>query len=255
MQVQDKQSQDEIIAALQRQVNELTADKLLLEEQLEQKEQFTAMIAHELAGPLTSIISYAQMLARPNQREEMIQRGSIIIVGQARRLDRLVHDLLDVSRLSSGQFTLLRKSCDIAALSKEIVEQLRPVAPYHQFIVDTPDTPVIGNWDSMRLQQALGNLLDNAIKYSDPDTPITVRLKILPHAVQVSVHNLGASIPEGDAGLLFRPFVRLEGATDRQGSGLGLYITRCIIEAHGGVIDLPTAEDEGITFSFELPLS
>lgn len=254
MQVQDRQSQDERIEALQRQVAELTAANLLLKEELERKEQSTAMIAHELAGPLTPIISYAQMVARPNQRAELIQRGTNIIISQARRLDRLVHDLLDVSRLSSGRFSLLRKPCDIAALTKEIVEQLRPLAPYHQFQLDIPDTPVIGNWDSGRLQQAIGNLLDNAIKYSDPHTLITVRISTNKDVAHFSVHNLGASIPADDVAQLFRPFVRLKGASGREGSGLGLYITRCIIEAHAGVLEPPTAEDQGTTFSFDLPL-
>src|SRR5713101_3793962 len=104
MQVQHEKSQDEVIQDLQRQVDELTAANLLLQEQLARKEQFTAMIAHELRGPLSPIINYAQMVARPTQRPETIQRGMKVIIGQARRLVRLVNDLLDASRLTSGQF-------------------------------------------------------------------------------------------------------------------------------------------------------
>ncbi len=156
MQVQHEQSQEEIIQALHRQVEELTAANLVLQEQLARKEQFTAMIAHELRGPLTPIISYAEMVARPNQPRETIQRRTSIIISQARRMDRLINDLLDASRLSSGQFTLARKLCDVVALAKEVVEQLSPVAPYHKFVVQAPDTPIVGNWDSCRLQQALG---------------------------------------------------------------------------------------------------
>ncbi|HET8852063.1 MAG TPA: histidine kinase dimerization/phospho-acceptor domain-containing protein, partial [Ktedonobacteraceae bacterium] len=92
MQVQDEQSQDEIIRALQRKVDELTTASLLLQEQLERKEQFVAMIAHELRGPLTPIISYAQIIARPSQRSEIIKRGTSIIISQARRLARLISD-------------------------------------------------------------------------------------------------------------------------------------------------------------------
>src|SRR6266702_1626504 len=156
MQVQHEKSQNEELQDLRRQVDELTAANLLLQEQLARKEQFTAMIAHELRGPLSPIISYAQIVGRPAQRTEMIQRGTKIIISQARRLARLVNDLLDASRLSSGQFTLVRESCDVVALTKEVVEQLRPVAPYHRFVVEIPDTPVVGKWDSGRLQQALG---------------------------------------------------------------------------------------------------
>src|SRR5881227_448573 len=164
MQAQRQQSQDEIIEALQRQVDELTKANFLLEDQLARKEQFNAMVAHELRGPLSPIISYAQMVGRPAQRMETIQRGTKIIISQARRLVRIVDDLLDNARLSSGQFTLVREMCDVVVLAREIVEQLRPLAPHHTLQVEVPDTPVMGNWDSGRLQQALGNLLDNAIK-------------------------------------------------------------------------------------------
>src|SRR2546425_7769024 len=152
MQVEQEHSHDEVIAALQRQVNELTENNLLLKEQLARKEQFVAMIAHELRSPLTPIINYAQIVARPNQRRETIERGTNIIISQAWRLSRLVSDLLDSSRLSSGQFTLSCNPCDAVTLVKEVVEQLRPVAPYHQFAIETPETPMIGMWDYGRVQ-------------------------------------------------------------------------------------------------------
>src|SRR3989442_1471673 len=233
MQVQHGQSQDEVIDALRRQVEELTADNSLLTEQLARKEQFTAMIAHELRSPLTPIINYAQIVARPNQRRETIERGTNIIISQAWRLSRLVSDLLDSSRLSSGQFTLACNPCDAVKLVIETVEQLRPIAPYHKFAVDVPDTPIIGNWDYGRLQQALGNLIDNAIKYSPEETTITVRAWRIPGKVSISVRNEGESISFTEIDQLFRPYSRL--ATSRQkGSGLGLYIAKSIIDAHGG---------------------
>lgn len=265
MQVQHEQFQDrganrenlELIQALQHKIDELTADNLLLKEQLARKEQLTAMIAHELRGPLSPIINYAQLLARPNPRPEVTQRGTNIIISQARRLNRFVDDLLDSSRLSSGQFTLTCASCDLTALAKEVVEQLRPIAPYHTLVIETPDKPVIGNWDAGRLQQALGNLLDNAVKYSDEGTIVTVRIWTTLAGAHISVHNHGASIPSAEIGQLFRPYARLQATSDRQGSGLGLYITKCIVEAHGGILRLEphTVEGQGTTFSFTLPLS
>src|SRR5690349_14124158 len=173
MQVQHEQTRNEVIENLQRQVDELTAANRELKEQLASRERFAAMIAHELRSPLTPIINYAQIIARPNQRHEAIVRGTDIIISQAWRLTRLANDLLDASRLSSGQFNLVCSNCDVVALVKEAVDQLRAVAPYHKFVIETPDSPIIGNWDSGRLHQALGNLLDNAIKYSDEGTTIT----------------------------------------------------------------------------------
>lgn len=259
MQVQDEQLQDEIIRSLQRQVDELTTANLLLREQLASKEQFAAMIAHELRGPLTPIISYAQMIARPGQRSETIKRGTSVIISQARRLARLISDLLDSTYVSSGRFTLMRELCDVVALAREVVEQLRPLAPYHTFVTDAPEVPVMGNWDVDRLQQALGNLLDNAIKYSADGTTITVRIRQSIDAVRIIVHNQGASIPSADIAQLFRPYGRLQATSTRQGSGLGLYITKCIVEAHGGVLRLEphteeSGSEQGTTFSFELPI-
>jgi len=267
MQGQREQSQEATIEELQSQINELTAENLLLKEQLARKEQFIAMIAHELRSPLTPIINYAQMIARSMRglenapsRNPILQRNTSIIISQARRLSRLVNDLLDASHLSSGQFTLRRERCDIVALAQEAIEQLRPLAPYHTLVLHAPDSPVIGNWDSGRLQQALGNLLDNAIKYSDENTTITVHIRTTPCTVYVSVHNQGVSIPSTDVGLLFRPYTRLPGTSTRQGSGLGLFITKSIIETHGGTLRLESSEcaaaediSKGTTFSFDLP--
>src|SRR5258708_20277473 len=133
MQVQHGQSQDEVIDALRRQVEELSDENSLLTEQLARKEQFTAMIAHELRSPLTPIINYAQIVARPNQRRETIERGTNIIISQAWRLSRLVSDLLDSSRLSSGQFTLSCNRSDALTLVNEVVDQFLPFAPHPQF--------------------------------------------------------------------------------------------------------------------------
>lgn len=268
MQVHHEQSREEQIRVLQQKVDDLELENHLLQDQLARKEQFVAMIAHELRSPLTPIINYAQMIVRQQngQPGPALLRSTRIIISQARRLTRLVNDLLDASRLSSGQFTLLREQCDLVALATEVVEQLRPLAPYHKLVITVPDTPIQGNWDSCRLQQALGNLLDNAIKYSDEETTITVHLWTEQTVVHVSVHNQGASIPSAEIGRLFHPYVRLQSARSRQGSGLGLYITRCIIEAHDGVLRLePHLEPQkevltsegpkGTTFSFELPLA
>jgi signal transduction histidine kinase len=278
MQLQSEQFHEQTIRDLEHEIDKLKAENLQLQQQLAQKEQFTAMIAHDLRGPLAPIINYAQMLARNNliskdgstldqrqmeKKNASIQRGTRIIVSQAKRMSRLVNDLLDASHLSSGSFKLLREPCDIVQLVNEMVEQLRPVAPHHTLTVIAPDGPLLGDWDSGRLQQALGNLLDNAIKYSDEQTTITVAIATKSDKVLVSVHNQGVSIPSTEVGQLFRPFSRLTAAnmSSRQGSGLGLYITKSIINEHGGVLRLESYDEEGgeedqkgTTFTFELPL-
>src|SRR5260370_17792088 len=121
-----------------------------------------------------------------------------------------------------------------------MIEPLRPVAPFHTLLIQAPDKPIIGKWDGGRLQQALGNLLDNAIKYSDEHTTITVTVHVLESKdrVCVSVHNMGVSIPSADIGRLFLPYIRLPTTSNRQGSGLGLFITKSILEPHGGTFRL-----------------
>jgi len=254
--MEHEQPQDEVVAALQKQIEELTENNLQLKEQLASKEQFTAMIAHELRSPLTPIINYAHIVARLNQRQETIERGTNIIISQAWRLSRLVSDLLDSSRLTSGQFTLACKPCDAVKLVKETVEQLRPIAPYHKFVIDVPDSPITGNWDYDRLQQALGNLIDNAIKYSPEESTITIQASLFSGKVSISVHNEGQSIPFAEVDQLFRPYSRLATSSRQKGSGLGLYIAKSIIDAHGGTLQLepPTEEQQGTTFTFDLPL-
>ena len=251
-----EQPQDEVVEALKRQIEELTENNLHLKEQLANKEQFTAIIAHELRSPLTPIINYAHIVARPNQRQKTIERGTNIIISQAWRLSRLVSDLLDSSRLTSGQFTLACNPCDAIKLVKETVEQLRPIAPYHKFVIDVPDSPITGNWDYGRLQQALGNLIDNAIKYSPEETTITLRALLFPGKVSISVHNEGQSIPFAEVDQLFRPYSRLATSSSQKGSGLGLYIAKSIIDAHCGTLQLEpsTEEQQGTTFTFDLPL-
>jgi signal transduction histidine kinase len=273
MQVQHEQSQEEKIEVLQRQINELTAVNILLKEQLAHKEQFTDMVVHELRGPLSPIINYAEMLAHQvasaknedgttPQQTRNAERYLNIIISQAQRMARFVEDLLDASRLSAQQFTLQCMPGDLVALTQEVVEQLRPVAPYHRFVVHAPQAPIEGNWDAGRIQQAIGNLLDNAIKYSDESTTITVRVWATEDTAHFSIHNQGVSIPADEIGQLFRPYTRLQATSGaRQGSGLGLYITKSIIEAHQGTLYLEPysqknpQEQEGTTFTFTLPLS
>jgi signal transduction histidine kinase len=275
MQLQGEKTQEQIIAELQQQVDDLQAQNHLLQDQLVQKEQSTAMIAHDLRGPLSPIINYAQLISRYTRlpkdeskataqlltkKQAAIQRNTSIIISQAQRLSRLVEDLLDSAQLGSGKFSIIRDNCDIVRLVKDMVIQLRPVAPYHKLVASVPRQAIMGQWDGGRLQQALGNLLDNAIKYSDENTTITVSVVKLKENVRVSVHNEGASIPPAEVSQLFHPYARLSGASSRHGSGLGLFITKSIIEAHQGKLHLePHTEDQhgsgqGTTFSFELPL-
>ena len=199
MQLQGEKTQEQIIEELQQQVDDLNTQNHLLQDQLTQKEQSMAMIAHDLRGPLSPIINYSQLISRYTRlpkdetkntaqqfikKQAAIQRNAGIIISQAQRLSRLVEDLLDSAHLGSGKFSIIREDCNIVQLVKEMVVQLRPVAPYHKLVTSVPRQAIIGQWDGGRLQQALGNLLDNAIKYSDENTTIMVSVVKLGQSVQ-----------------------------------------------------------------------
>ncbi|HCI82218.1 MAG TPA: hypothetical protein DHW02_21300 [Ktedonobacter sp.] len=257
---------------IQERAEQLATENKVLQEQLVRKEQFMAMIAHDLLSPLTPIINYAKIIIRllggnPNPS---IRRSADIIISQSQRMVRLINDLRDSSHIESNKFSLKLAVCDVVELVRETADQLRPIAPHHRIVLDIPATPISGMYDRERLQQVLGNLLDNAIKYSDTETIITIRVWTTSDTVNVSVHNQGAAIPVSEISMLFLPFVRLSGVGQRKGSGLGLYISHSIIQAHHGTLRLVSHleqeesasvntqgkdEQKGVTFCFTLPLT
>ncbi|HEY7350920.1 MAG TPA: response regulator [Ktedonobacterales bacterium] len=243
--------------ALQQKIDELAQAKAALEDAQQQQNLFLAMVAHELMNPATAIIGYAQYAGQPNQKPERITGSIGSIVSQGERLKRLIRDLQDISRLATGQFELQRTSCDLFALVSDTIEQFRSTHTSHHFTLITQEdaSNLQGSYDRDRIIQAFGNLLDNAVKYSDSDTMVTVRLWTDEGWDCLSVHDEGMGIaPEAQAHL-FKPFGRLEPARSRKikGSGLGLYITKGIIEAHDGQLLIESGEGTttGATFTLK----
>jgi signal transduction histidine kinase len=250
---------DAATEALQQKIDELGQAKAALEDAQQQQNLFLAMVAHELMNPATAIIGYAQYAGQPNQKPERITGSIGSIVSQGERLKRLIRDLQDISRLATGQFELQRTPCDLLPLVSDTIEQFRSTHASHRFALTTQEdvTSLQGSYDRDRILQAIGNLLDNAVKYSDPDTIVTVRLWNEEAWDCLSVHDEGMGIaPEAQAHL-FKPFGRLEPARSRKikGSGLGLYITKGIIEAHDGQLLIESGEGvgTGATFTLKFP--
>lgn len=213
---------------------------------------FIAMITHELRNPLTSLKGYAQLMQR---RAKYDARGMEIILSQANLMDRLVGDLRDVVRLESRRLDLTRSETDLVSLARRSVEQVRALAKGHRLRADLPDRPLIGWWDADRLAQVLQNLLSNAIKYSPDGGDILLRVEDRGYEARVSVIDQGIGIIPDALPHLFGPFYRAEGALTLgvQGLGLGLYITKALIEAHGGEIWVDSEPGKGSTFIFTLP--
>lgn len=213
---------------------------------------FIAMITHELRNPLTSLKGYAQLIQR---RAAFDARGMEVIISQANLMERLVNDLRDVARLESRRLDLDRSEVDIVAVARRSVEQARALMKGHRLRADLPDGPVTGWWDGDRLAQVMQNLLSNAIKYSPDGGDILLRVEDRGYEVRVTVSDQGIGIIPDVLPHLFGRFYRAEGALTLgvQGLGLGLYITKALIEAHGGEIWVDSEAGKGSTFIFTLP--
>ncbi|HEX8733446.1 MAG TPA: hybrid sensor histidine kinase/response regulator [Ktedonobacterales bacterium] len=249
---------DAATAELRVRLEELEEKNHLLSEAQTQNQRFIQMVAHEMRGPLNPIINYAQLAKRPNATEDARNRYMDTIVEHALRLNRLVGDLQTATRLSAGQFTLLRAECDIAAVVAELVAEATAAQRERAFSLDQPAEPILAEVDRDRVGQAVRNLLDNAAKYSAPEGAIETRVWRDETCAYISVGDYGAGIPEAEMKRIFEPFIRLDRqASEVSGSGLGLFITRGVIGAHGGSLDVCNRGGEragGAIFTISLPL-
>lgn len=218
--------------------------------------EWSALIAHDLRQPLSSIDLYAQLVAKQLASDPALQQRLQQIRSLARRLRRMVDDLVDFTRLEARQLTLEPGQVDLAVLIEEAVQRIGLDAPDRPIDVHVRGAPVIVEVDADRIAQVLDNLLSNAMKYGDPGTPIRVDLETGEGRATVSVTNRGPGIAPDDMAHLFERFQRARDTRRRgaKGIGLGLHITRGLIEAHGGEIVAESVPGGETTFRFTLPL-
>jgi PAS domain S-box-containing protein len=217
-------------------------------------EDIVEMILHDLRTPLTAIIGYAQLLQR---RSDSSIAGIVdTILERSRTMHRLIADLADIARSDRHNLTLqLSDNIDLREVVEAVVDTFRLTAPERRFEIMVPPTAVRGCWDRMRIEQVIENLISNGIKYSPEDTAITVRVEDLGSEALVAVQDRGGGIPLDRLATIFDRFFRLdEHVTTVQGWGIGLFISKEFIEAHGGRIwaDSPGL-GLGSTISFTLP--
>ncbi|MGE3270393.1 MAG: PAS domain S-box protein [Chloroflexota bacterium] len=215
---------------------------------------FISMVGHELRTPLSALRGHAQLMKR---RQTFAESSVDVIIDQADRLERLIRDLTDVSRLEAGRLSVEREPMDLVELVYRCAEQARGQAQGHVIRVDGPDKPIIGRWDRDRLAQVMTNLLSNAIKYSPEGGEVLVTIERRPGDVLVAVQDRGLGIPVERLAHVFDRFYRVqETAAMAGGLGLGLYISKLLIGAHGGRIWAASdGPGQGSTFSFTLPLN
>jgi len=203
------------------------------------KDEFLAMLAHELRNPLAAIQTGLPLLERHPARDEIEARAREVMRRQTSLLVQLVDDLLDVSRVTRNRIELQLTDVDLARLVLQVCDgfRTRVTAPRHQQLtVDVPETSVIVNGDAGRLEQILTNLLDNASKYSDPGTTIAVTLQRTDGWVDLRVRDHGIGIDGATLPAVFELFAQAQTSLDRSrgGLGIGLTLVKTLAELHGG---------------------
>jgi PAS domain S-box-containing protein len=249
----------ELIAGLSGQVGQFIQRKRAEEEAERLKNEFFSLVSHEFRTPLTSIVGYLDLLldARTQLSDEEHDNFLAVIKRNSVRLRRLVDDLLFISKVQSGKFSLTPREVDLVEIVSDCLEGAKPHAEHSHLSLELHAVslpPFFGDPD--RLAQLFDNLISNAVKYTPDGERIEVRLTERGRQVFAEVTNTGAYLCADDLENIFEPFVRAETAISREapGVGLGLTIVRSIVEAHGGRISVQSLEGLGTTFRVELPL-
>jgi signal transduction histidine kinase len=222
----------------------------------ELKSTFISIISHELRTPVALIKGYASMLRQEDASWDpaILQESLTVIEEEADRLSHMIDDLLDASRLQAGGLQLNRTEVSLPLLAERLVERFRTQTTHHTLIVEfPPDFPLL-MLDEARMEQVLSNLISNAIKYA-PSGEIRIQGQVRPDQVIVCVSDQGPGIDPRDLPHIFDRFYRSEAAIRKtKGAGLGLYLARAIIEAHGGRIWADPSPQSGARLCFSLPL-
>ena len=222
------------------------------------KDEFLSIASHELRTPVTSIKGYTQLA------KMLIKEGDLttseeyldIAMDQIDRMSRLILELLDVSRIETGRLEIRREPIAWAHFVRDVVHRHHTAVSDRRFHVSVPDVTKIVTGDRDRLEQVLGNLLENAVKYSPDGSDITVTVEDRGDSFVTAVCDRGIGIPADELGQVFERFHRGRqvSSTNYGGLGLGLYITKQIIERHGGQIWVDSKEGQGTTFYFSIPV-
>jgi signal transduction histidine kinase len=242
--------------SLQRNQRELERQNRQLRESERLKSELVSIVSHELRTPLASVIGYAQVLLSRPLDEETRQRYLEVVAEQARRLAGIVEDFLDVRRIEAGRLELREQPFDLARVLRDQVRMFAAESELHPLHLAVPEAEELGvRGDPDRLAQVVGNLLANAIKYSPEGGAVRIAGEVENGLVRVTVRDEGIGIAREHQPRIFTKFFR-GGARESgiAGAGLGLALSREIVEAHGGRIGFESSVDEGSVFWFELPL-
>ncbi|GAA4920983.1 PAS domain S-box protein [Mucilaginibacter defluvii] len=220
------------------------------------KDEFIGLASHELKTPVTTINGYLQIIERSlagsDRNAGFITKARV----QVGKLSNLISDLLDVSKIITGQLPLSYATFNLTDLLAECTEVMQQTCTTHNITVEQPEEPIIVNADQQRIEQVIVNLLSNAIKYSPQANEVLVKLNHNNGQATVSVQDFGMGIDPNDQKHIFSRFYRVEHvAAHISGLGIGLYICNEIINRHGGHLSVNSQLGHGATFSFQIPLN
>jgi two-component system CheB/CheR fusion protein len=256
--VRDEQGQPLFGVSIVQDITERKQAEAALREADRRKDEFLAMLAHELRNPLAPIRNAVTIMRRLDGSDPKLHWAREVIARQVNHLTRLVDDLLDVSRIVQGKLTLQKTDVDVATLIEHAVEESRPFIELrrHTLTVSVPPEPVMVNGDNVRLTQVVANLLDNAAKYTPEGGQIWLHATRENGEAIISVRDTGEGIAEDLLPHLFDLFIQAERTLDRAkgGLGLGLTIVRNIVGMHGGRVEVSSqGHGKGSEFVVRLP--
>jgi len=214
-----------------------------------------AQIIHDLKNPLSSIALETELLDARGVSCNGFDAAQAMarIRRNVRFLDRLIYDLVDVCTLSDGRFALRRTHCELGALVGLVIERMVPHAERHRVQVEVASL-VDAVVDELRIERVIANLLDNALKYAPAHARIVVRVTGDATSACISVSDSGPGLSPAEIGVLFEPYRRGSNSGARTGTGLGLFVAKQIVEAHGGRIGVESVTGVSTRFFFALPL-
>jgi two-component system CheB/CheR fusion protein len=223
------------------------------------QDEFLSLASHELRTPLTPLQGTLQLLLKQMQdlpADTPQRRYAERALAQVKQLGRLVSDLLDVTRLQSGKYTLNLEPVRLDTLLPQIIETAQTQTSTQTIRFEDDDGPLTVSGDAGRLEQVIVNLLNNAMTYAPQSKQIDVRLHRVGQEAEIQVQDYGKGIPEADLPHLFSRFYQAARGDKRsnKGLGLGLYIAHEIIEAHSGQMSVASEVGKGSTFTIRLPL-
>ena len=239
------------MGSLARTFNNMAAD---IADRENNRLQFVAMVVHDLKNPLLAVEMSGRLLRRSVENEQ--ERNSYLdaIDGEVKRMRGIVRDLTDDIQVSSGRFAVRKGPVELTALARQLVQTQAEAFSTHEIVLQTSgECTVLG--DAGRLERVVQNLISNAVKYSAPGKRVAVRVEVKDQFAVLSVSDEGPGIREEDLRVIFQPFGRGRSADAfAEGTGMGLYIVKQIVEAHGGQVEVESELGHGSTFRVSLPL-